>query len=238
MATTGIVFFLVLASFLGASQAQLKAGCKIETLRACGDDFIVFGKRMHLDEPGQKFTEACALHKKQIACAIKFVDECLQHVPKTAGVVMSNAVKATIEGTCTEGTEQNKDYQASVKCLNSFGGKIHTCVRDFQASCERAILKAPKNEVIHHACCAYHDGYDCIAKTLAPCDSVGGKDFLLSIIENVFGNALDLLCGSHTKGSAECNALPKLPALRPKDRRITNFVEVLTEIAASIQRKN
>ncbi|KAH9377631.1 hypothetical protein HPB48_019250 [Haemaphysalis longicornis] len=85
---------------------------------------------------------------------------------------------------------------------------------------------------------AYHNGLDCIAKALAPCDSVGGKDFIVGIIETAFGSALDLLCGSHTKGSAECKALPTLPAPGPNDRRITNIVELLTEVAASIHRKN
>lgn len=238
MAVTSIVGLVVLAALFGASQAQLKAGCKIETLRACGDDFIVYAKGTHLNEPGQKFTEDCALHKKQIACAIKFVNECLEHAPKAAGVVLANTVKSTIEGVCTEGSEKNKEYLASVKCMNSVGAKIHACVRGFHSSSERAIVKGPRDQVIHHACCAYHNGLDCIAKALAPCDSVGGKDFIVGIIETAFGSALDLLCGSHTKGSAECKALPTLPAPGPNDRRITNIVELLTEVAASIHRKN
>ncbi|KAH7972379.1 hypothetical protein HPB52_011542 [Rhipicephalus sanguineus] len=43
----------------GASQAYLKAGCKLETLRACGNDYTPYANGPHLHESGQEFDEGC-----------------------------------------------------------------------------------------------------------------------------------------------------------------------------------
>ncbi|KAH7941868.1 hypothetical protein HPB49_018175 [Dermacentor silvarum] len=83
-----------------------------------------------------------------------------------------------------------------------------------------------------------YDSLDCTSDALASCETVGSKDFMIGVIEQMFGETLTLICGRYTKGSEGCRTLPQLPELGAKDRRIGNLVELLLEAAGSIGRKS
>ncbi|KAH7972377.1 hypothetical protein HPB52_011540 [Rhipicephalus sanguineus] len=140
---TLLVLFAV--PLLGKCELSLKPGCKVETLRACGDDFIPYKKGPHLHESGQEFDEGC----------------------------------------------------------NSYSQTV-----------------------------------DCLYNALAPCKSVGAQDYMVGIVEEMFGETLNLVCGRYKKGSTECKSLPQLPRLGAKDRRLDNVVEILLEAAGTLGRKN
>lgn len=226
-------FVFLAASLTGGCWAQLKAGCKVEALRTCGDDYVPYGYRTYLPTAGKEFEEECAKHKGQIACSLQFTDDCLGGLSKTAGVLAITSVQGIFNDICTVGSEPYKEYQKFVPCMNSAGSKLNACFQDLKSSVQKAVAKAPAKEVLPHTCCAYGEMMDCISQALGPC--VGGKDFLLGIFEHAFGKVLGLVCGEHTRGSEACTALSKLPSLQPKDRQIDNYLELLADVAATFQ---
>lgn len=130
------------------------------------------------------------------------------------------------------------EHQRSVKCLNSVGTKLHACVRELHENLERILAKVPAKDVIGHTCCRYYDAHDCVSEVLNPCESVGGKTYLLGVVEQALGETLEFICGRYTRGSDQCKALPAVSQLGPKDRRIENFVELLGVIAGTIAKKH
>lgn len=232
----GVTFLLVLF-LLGMCHAYLKDGCKFETLRTCGDDYVPYFKKPRFYETAKEFHDGCKSDKDQIACTMKFVNECLKGLPQVAAVLAVTSVEEYTEDVCTVGSERYKGRQRSIQCLNSVGPKLQTCMRSAHANLERAVIKAPAKDVIGHACCRYNDAHDCVAEALTPCDSVGGKEFLLGVVEQILGASLGLVCGGYEKGSDSCNALPSLPPREASDRNIENFVELLVEIAGTIGRR-
>ncbi|KAL1467103.1 hypothetical protein MTO96_042381, partial [Rhipicephalus appendiculatus] len=84
---------------------------------------------------------------------------------------------------------------------------------------------------------SYYDMVDCLFNTLTPCKSVGSQDYMVRIVEEMFGETLTLVCGHYKKGSTQCKSLPKLPHLGAKDRRTDNIVEILLEAAGTVGRK-
>lgn len=229
---------LVTVPLLGKCELRLNAGCKIETLRACGDDYVPYKKGPHLHESGQEFDEGCKKDKTQIPCTLKFINDCTDGLPKAASLVAIKALEENIEAVCNVGSDPYKNYQRGIKCMNSHGDKLHKCVKNFLTILERAIVKAPAKDVIHYTCCSYHDTVDCLSNSLTPCESVGSKDFMVRVVEEMFGETLNLVCGSYTKGSPNCKSLPQLPRLGAKDRRVNNIVELLLEAAGTLGRKN
>ncbi|XP_049526793.1 uncharacterized protein LOC119458947 [Dermacentor silvarum] len=235
----GYCFLILLVTpLLGTCQLRLNAGCKVETLRACGQDYIPYVTSPHLHESGNEFDEGCKLHKVQISCNLKFINNCTEGISRAAALVAVQALEENTEAICNVGSDPYTEYQRDVKCLNAHGEKIHKCFKGFHNHLERAIVKGPANEVIHYACCSNYDTLDCIGDALASCETVGSKDFMFGVIEQMFGETLTLVCGKYTKGSEGCRALPELPELGAKDRRIVNTVELLLEIAGSIRRKS
>ncbi|XP_077522119.1 uncharacterized protein LOC144133132 [Amblyomma americanum] len=122
--------------------------------------------------------------------------------------------------------------------MNSVGDKLHKCVKSFHDVLERAVVKGARKDVIPSTCCAYHVASDCISNALTPCESVGAKAFMAGVVEQMFGETLNLVCGQHKKGSNACKALPQPPRLGPNDRRIPNFVELTLGTSSSIGRRN
>ncbi|KAH7942363.1 hypothetical protein HPB49_023453 [Dermacentor silvarum] len=78
----------------------------------------------------------------------------------------------------------------------------------------------------------------CVSKALTPCDSVGSKDLMLRVIDEIFGETLNLVCGHYSKGSNACKVLAPLPKLGPKDRRIANYIELILETSSTIGHKH
>ncbi|KAL3195653.1 hypothetical protein MRX96_001783 [Rhipicephalus microplus] len=212
----GVLVTLLGALLIGACQAQIKAGCKLETLRACGDDFVPYGKATHLLSSGEQFQRACTTKKQQIACSIKFVHDCMEGVTKAAALVILDGFKENLDGACDEASKHHEAFEKAVGCMNSH----------------------PTKDVIFYACCSYHKLVNCADQSLTPCESSGGKRLSLNLLQAAFGDAVDLLCGEHKKGSQACKALPELPALDANDRKVENYVELLAAAASTIGRKN
>lgn len=235
----GSCIFIVLVTFLfGSCLGQLKPGCKIETLRACGDDYVPYGKHPKLRGLAKSFDEKCANDKEQIACTLKFINECVDPLPQAVSLLAINALDEVIEATCVVGSEAHKNFLNAVGCMDSVGDKLHKCIATYASVLERAVVKAPAKEVVHYACCHYHDMYDCLSSALAPCEDVGAKKIMFGVIEPVFGETLSLVCGQYTKGSQSCKQLAALPQLGAKDRRISHFIELLIELAETIGKKH
>ncbi|KAL3210751.1 hypothetical protein MRX96_036900 [Rhipicephalus microplus] len=207
---------LLAAPLLGTCQLQLSDGCKVETLRACGEDFIPYSKGPYLHESGTELDEGCKRDKVQIPCTLNFINECTEGLSKAAALVAVKALEENIEAVCNVGSDPYKEFQRGIKPSS----------------------KGSVKETVHYTCCSYHDTLDCISSALDPCESVGSKDFMIGVIEQMFGETLNLVCGRYTKGSDNCKSLPQLPPLDAKDRRIGNMVEVLLEAAGTIGRKN
>nr|XP_037275350.1 uncharacterized protein LOC119168003 [Rhipicephalus microplus] len=233
-----MLLVLLAAPLLGTCQLQLSDGCKVETLRACGEDFIPYSKGPYLHESGTELDEGCKRDKVQIPCTLNFINECTEGLSKAAALVAVKALEENIEAVCNVGSDPYKEFQRGIKCMNSHGVQIHKCIKGFHDTVERAIIKGSVKETVHYTCCSYHDTLDCISSALDPCESVGSKDFMIGVIEQMFGETLNLVCGRYTKGSDNCKSLPQLPPLDAKDRRIGNMVEVLLEAAGTIGRKN
>ncbi|XP_037501399.1 uncharacterized protein LOC119375291 [Rhipicephalus sanguineus] len=99
---------LLAASLIGASQAYLKAGCKLETLRACGNDYTPYANGPHLHESGQEFDEGCKRDSVQVPCTLKFVKDCTEGVARAAALVAVKALQENIEAICVVGSEPYK----------------------------------------------------------------------------------------------------------------------------------
>ncbi|XP_054928315.1 uncharacterized protein [Dermacentor andersoni] len=232
------LFILLAAPLLATCQLRLNAGCKVETLHACDEDYIPYTKGPYLHESGNEFDDGCKTNKGQIACALKFITNCTEGLARAAALVAVEALEEHIEAICNVGSDPYKEYQRDIKCLNAHGENIHKCFKAFHSLLERAIVKGPASEVIHYACCSHYDAIDCVSNALASCESVDSKDFMIGVIQQMFGETLNLVCGRYTKGSEGCRSLPQLPELDAKDRRIGNLVELLLEAAGSIGRKS
>ncbi|XP_037274657.2 uncharacterized protein LOC119167300 [Rhipicephalus microplus] len=233
-----VLVMLLGALLIGACQAQIKAGCKLETLRACGDDFVPYGKATHLLSSGEQFQRACTTKKQQIACRIKFVHDCMEGVTKAAALVILDGFKENLDGACDEASKHHQAFEKAVGCMNSVGTKLNSCWRTFRGEVQRAVAKASTKDVIFYTCCSYHELVNCADQSLTPCESSGGKRLSLNLLQAAFGDAVDLLCGEHKKGSQACKALPELPALGANDRKVENYVELLAAAASTIGRKN
>ncbi|KAL1419535.1 hypothetical protein MTO96_025279 [Rhipicephalus appendiculatus] len=277
---------LLLVCLTGACRAQLKDGCKIETLRQCGDDFVPFrqenrasllrtaihgevrlrpwwgskrpwwgqsygpgGAKVALVGPKLRpwWGLKAALvgpklrpwsEHRQINCSLKFVDDCLKRLPKTAASLALKTLKEDIGAICTPGTDLYKAYQKAIGCMNTIGAKINACLKGLHGGLEKAVVKAPTAEVIHYACCSYGDVEDCLDKAMTQCESVGAKELTVGLLNHVFGETLSLVCDDYTRGSQACKSLPKLPPLSAADRKVENYLELLIEAANTIGRKH
>lgn len=169
---------------------------------------------------------------------MKFTQDCIENVPKIASTLVLGAFKETLDGICTAGSKEHGVYDKAIGCMNSVGAKLNSCWRTFRGHLQKAVVKAPITGVLPHTCCAYHDLVSCADQSLTPCESTGGKELSVGVLERAFGDAVNLVCGEHTKGSEACKALPKLPALGASDRKIDNYIELLAEAAVTFGRQN
>ncbi|XP_037499979.1 uncharacterized protein LOC119373994 [Rhipicephalus sanguineus] len=230
-------FVLLSATLLGTCRAHLKSGCKIETLRTCGEEYVPYLMTQRMPETPQELAKECAKYKQQIACTLHFHHDCTRGRSQSAALATVAALGENMEAVCTPGSGPNKAYLTGVKCMNYAGDKLHTCFTNLNSAVLRAVFKAPAKAAIHYTCCAYHNVTECIAKTLAPCHRVGAKDFLLGVLERVVGTGLRAACAVHTKGSDACKALKPLPQLGAKDVAVDSLIELLAEAASTIGRR-
>ncbi|KAH6925910.1 hypothetical protein HPB50_011877 [Hyalomma asiaticum] len=223
---------------LHVCSAKLKAGCKVETLRACGDDYIPYGKEPRLGVPGEDFAKRCGIYKEQIACTKNFIKDCVDGASKAAALIVIETYKENVDDICNTNSKQYKAYEKAIGCLNSIGTKIQGCVKGVEENLQKAVLKAPRKDIIAHICCSFGGLVDCLDPVLTPCEKVGGKDFTINQVESVFAHAEKLVCGNYKRGSASCKALPKLPALGPHDRKVASYIELIIEGVDAIAPSN
>ncbi|KAH7941249.1 hypothetical protein HPB49_011281 [Dermacentor silvarum] len=240
MGLRGCIFALVLlvASPTGANRAQLRDGCTMKGLKDCGDDYVPYAKSGRLRVPNTQFREGCRIAKEQIVCSIQFMKNCTQGPAEAAALVVLQAWEENIEDICTVGSKSYKKYKKSMKCMESVGNGIHKCMTRFHDHLERAVVKAAAKDVIHHSCCIYNDLLDCSSKALAPCERVHAKDFVLGILDDIFGEVVHLVCGQYIKSTDACNALPPLASLNDDDQRFSTYIELIMEAAATYGHKN
>ncbi|KAL3210755.1 hypothetical protein MRX96_036902 [Rhipicephalus microplus] len=164
----------------------------------------------YLHEAKDKFDDACKLDAKQIACTLKFIEECLEGLPRVSAQLAIKAMEESYEATCTEGTDQNKLYYNAVKCLNSAGPQLYKCMG------------------------GYHDALQCVEDSVSSCETEHGKEFMTGSMESIFGETLSLVCGQYSRGSAACKKLPVLPELAADETKITNVIELAVRVASSL----
>ncbi|KAL3195657.1 hypothetical protein MRX96_001786 [Rhipicephalus microplus] len=80
-----------------------KMACTLEKLRACGADYLPFGKRSQIATSGAPFVKQCRTYKEQILCSRNFVNDCLIDVFKDAAILALDSYKASIDEICTPG---------------------------------------------------------------------------------------------------------------------------------------
>ncbi|KAH7971915.1 hypothetical protein HPB52_003708 [Rhipicephalus sanguineus] len=219
-------------------RAQLKAGCKLETLRACGDDFVPYAKKTHLYSSGDEFKKACELVPLGSPLSRTLIRPIVYGVPPVAAQDGFHYIPLWWPVWCRPGARAQISFGKAVGCMNSVGTKLNSCWRTFRAAVQKAVIKAQANKVVFYTCCSYHDLTSCADQSLTPCESGGGKRFALDSLLGVFGESLNLACGDYTAGSQACRALPKLPDLGANDRRIENYIELLAETAIALGHKN
>ncbi|XP_037577209.2 uncharacterized protein LOC119459572 [Dermacentor silvarum] len=225
-----------IACFLGVCRAQLKSGCKISQLHACGEDYLVYSNTTYLPEPQEdEFQANCELYTKQIACTIEFSESCLDNVPRAVALVAMEAAGDDFEAACTEGTERHDMYKSSIACMNAAGTGLNKCFGVLRDGLGESI-DAPAGRTIHYACCAYHNSLECVERALDDCDpSSPAKEYVTNVMERIFGQVLSLVCGPYTRGSADCHTLPKLPPTAGPKK--TNLIELAIEISNSFRNK-
>ncbi|XP_037577206.1 uncharacterized protein LOC119459569 [Dermacentor silvarum] len=126
----GYCFLILLATpLLGTCLLQLNAGCKVETLHACGQDYIPYITSPRLQESGNEFDEECKKDKVQIPCNLNFINNCTDGVSRAAALVAVQALEEHIEAICNVGSDSYTEYQRDVKCLNAHGEKIISASR-------------------------------------------------------------------------------------------------------------
>ncbi|KAL1419551.1 hypothetical protein MTO96_025292 [Rhipicephalus appendiculatus] len=225
------------ASLIDLCQSQTKPDCKIQTLRACGEDYVSYGHGPHVESSGSLFVKQCETYKQQLDCSRLYIRECAQGVSRAAVLLALEAFQDNVDAICINGSKQYDAFQKSVGCLNSVGTEMNACMTGIRTTMQKAIGKAPPNDVVHYACCSYADLLDCMDSVLTPCEEDGGKEFTIGLLEQVFGETLSLVCGNYRKGSELCKALPKLPSPGPKDRKIEGYLELLLEVGNTLSRR-
>ncbi|KAL1419552.1 hypothetical protein MTO96_025293 [Rhipicephalus appendiculatus] len=220
---------LVAVSIIGVCHAKLKDGCKLERLRACGDDYLPFGKRSRIATSGEPFVKQCRTYKEQILCSRNFVNDCLDDVFKDAAILALDSYKESIDEICTTGSRL---YKGTCQAKLKDGCKLETlvaCGEDYFPFRKGTHL-ATSGEPFVKQCASYGGLLDCAEPALTPCEKVGGKEFMINLVDKVLGEVLAPLCKNYKRGSQSCKALPTLPALGPHDRKFRSFIELIIEV--------
>ncbi|XP_050037817.1 uncharacterized protein [Dermacentor andersoni] len=233
------LLLVLLGLLLGQCSAQLKSGCKMQTLRDCGSDYVVYSNNTRLPEGGVEFKQNCELYLKQIECSQKFGEKCLDNLARLVSTLALKAAEEDFEAACTEGNERNDLYKASIKCMNSVGAKLNICIKNLYEGLQTAVSNAQREEIVYYSCCSYHSTVDCAEAALADCDEPDSpaREYITSVMERVFGQVLELVCGPYSRGSASCREQPPLPPLAANAPRTPSLVELAIQIATSLRKK-
>lgn len=230
---------VLLGLLLRKGSAQLKSGCKIQELRDCGSDYVVYSNTTRLAERGQEFEHDCKLYLKQIECSKKFGERCLENIARVVTMLALNAAEEDFEAACTEGNDRNQLYMSSIKCMNSVGSKLNVCIKNLYEGLQTAVTSAQREEIVYYSCCSYHSTVDCVEAALAECDEPDSpaREYITTVMDRVFGQVLGLVCGPYSRGSSNCQEQPPLPPLAANVARTPSLVELAIEVATSLRKK-
>ncbi|KAL1428753.1 hypothetical protein MTO96_016885 [Rhipicephalus appendiculatus] len=230
---------VLLGLLLGQCSAQLKSGCKMQELRDCGSDYVVYSNTTRLAVGGQEFEHDCGLYLKQIECSKKFGERCLENIARVVTMLALNAAEEDFEAACTDGNERHQLYMSSIKCMNSVGSKLNVCIKNLYEGLQTAVTSAQREELVYYSCCSYHDTVDCVEAALDGCDEPDSpaREYITTVMDRVFGQVLSLVCGPYSRGSSNCKELPPLPPLSANVARTPSLVELAIEIATSLRKK-
>lgn len=209
------VFVLFPMTYAQHTELLFKPGCTKKQLDDCGSDFIIYSNVTRVPVSGEEFENNCRYLLSQLSCALEFSKKCLDGLPRVAALLSLQAMEEAYEAVCTEGTELNELYHTGVGCLNDAGDQLHECMSKMREEMEIGVLTAPRKEVMHYSCCAFHKVQDCFDNALVQCPNTAAKEFMNSVLDKILGDVLGLVCGGYTRGSIACK---ELPALTPPDR--------------------
>ncbi|KAL3195650.1 hypothetical protein MRX96_001781 [Rhipicephalus microplus] len=105
----GVVMLWVL--LIWSCRAQLKAGCKPETLRACGDDYVAYAKKPLLHSSGEELKESCENDKRELVCGTNFVKDCMEGVTKAVLLPVAEGFKKKMEGACNSTSKEHEELR-------------------------------------------------------------------------------------------------------------------------------
>lgn len=243
MSASGSVRRLLVTFLASASvfcHAEENRECGIERLRACGSNFVLYANTTRIPESLEELREACALWTTEIECSLKYVDDCVDGTTRGTCMVVLKAAEEDFEAVCTQGNDMERLYLQSASCGNAVGSQMQACVRDMYKNLQKALEKAVPSQAVYHACCYFGALLDCVDTSVGDCNnSTEAKEFMMGRLEHIFGEALSLVCGSHTRGSASCAALPVLPELEPgTPQPVANLVEYAILIMQLLGRRD
>ncbi|XP_050037823.1 uncharacterized protein [Dermacentor andersoni] len=208
------LFALFIITYALGQELPFKPGCTKEQLNDCGSDFLIYSNVTRLPESGQEFLNNCEYLSNQLSCALKFSKDCLEGLPRVAALLSLTGMEEQYEAVCTEGTEHNELYTKGIGCMNEAGDQLHRCMVTMRDDMETGLVAAPRKQIIHYSCCAFHKTQDCFDDALAQCPNTAAKEFMDDVMEKVFGEVLGLVCGQYSRGSTACK---ELPVLTPPD---------------------
>ncbi|KAL1428754.1 hypothetical protein MTO96_016886 [Rhipicephalus appendiculatus] len=209
-------------------ELAFKPGCTREQLTSCGSDYLVYSNVTTLPEGGKEFEEYCVYLQMQLTCTQEFAKKCLDGVPRAAIIIALQSMEDEYEAICTEGTEQNENYQKSIACLNKAGQRHQPMPRQ-AASHNGDRGSGCTSGPVHRLRLL-----DCFGHALENCSGTPAKEFMTNLLEKVFGEPLSLICGQYTRDSDACRTLPKLaPPADSKDFGKKGFIELAIEHAGA-----
>lgn len=209
--------------------------CAVSVLDGCGEAYIPYADTTRMAENEQELKEQCALHFKQLRCAKNFTTRCATGLPRVAALLALDAADENIEAVCMPGTELNRMYNNTIRCINKVGVQMNACIRDLVLDLNTAIAKAPLESQVAYGCCYYYDLLGCYNQALVGCSGTDAHGLVATLAENVFGQTLGLVCGVYTKGSAACEALPPLQRLDSSELSTDNFIVPLVTLASTLK---
>lgn len=227
----------VLGPILSADAKYLRDNpdCGDDAIDACGTEFISFGHGPRLPENETHLAESCKRQLKGIECANEYSERCLLGFFRGSAVTALTTLQEETERKCDATHPDHRRYLKSAPCLNKAGDRIHKCVQNFREDLYRVALKAPPKEKIRYACCEYSKMYSCKQASLREnCNDPKAIQYVRETAEYVLHNLVKVFCGRYESGSAECDALDKLPAPDSKQDAPKSFILLLKSFAAAV----
>ncbi|KAL1419531.1 hypothetical protein MTO96_026582 [Rhipicephalus appendiculatus] len=115
---------------------------------------------------------------------------------------------------------------------------LRRCGDDYIPYGNRLSYVEEAGKLFTEKCDSYGATEDCVHRVLAPCKGVGADEYTTTLLKNVFGRTLELVCDEYAGNSDACKTLPHLPKLGPNDPKPDNYVELLILAASTTGHRN